>query len=146
MEDQKNKHNFIIYKKRFNWDEWMKMYIAINPNSKKPLTHMYRWVNNNGGMMEIKKTSIHSLCSKSAICNIIQHCAIKKDNQSLWIHVKTQLYKIQTHTIRRDARSLVPAARISDIVLSTGTNPPTNNTTRWNLTKPVQILNEQNYF
>lgn len=32
---------------------------------------------------------------------------------------------MQTHTIRRDALSLVPAARISDIVLSTGTNPPT---------------------
>lgn len=33
----------------------MKMYIAINPNSKKTLLHMYRWDNNNGGMMEIKK-------------------------------------------------------------------------------------------
>lgn len=75
-EDQKNQHNFIIKKKRFYWDEWMKMYIAINPNSKKPLIHMYRWDNNNGGMVEIKKPNIHSLCSKSASWNIIQHCAI----------------------------------------------------------------------
>lgn len=33
----------------------MKMYIVINLNSKKLFIYMYRWDNNNGGMVEIKK-------------------------------------------------------------------------------------------